>query len=96
MLKNKRQYISLVEGSPIESPSGEFQVLPQSRVVQLSGPSWGWVWNQPTGVVIRKKDEEHRIPVINFTRIITLLLYGVSVFLVVLGLLKPRSIQRGA
>lgn len=96
MLKNKRQYISLVEGSAIESPTGDFQVNPQSRVVQLSGSSWGWVWNQPTGVVIRQKDEEHRIPVINFTRIITFLLYGVSVFLVVLGLLKPRSIQRGA
>jgi len=96
MLKNKRQYISLVEGSAIESPTGDFQVLPQSRVVQLSGSGWGWVWNQPTGVVIRQKDEEHRIPVINFTRIITFLLYGVSVFLVILGLLKPRSIQRGA
>jgi hypothetical protein len=96
MLKNKRLYISLVEGSAIESPTGDFQVNPQSRVVQLSGSGWGWVWNQPTGVVIRQKDEEHRIPVINFTRIITFLLYGVSVFLVVLGLLKPRSIQRGA
>jgi len=96
MLKNKRLYISLVEGSAIESPTGDFQVNPQSRVVQLSGSGWGWVWNQPIGVVIRQKDEEHRIPVINFTRIITFLLYGVSVFLVVLGLLKPRSIQRGA
>lgn len=96
MLKNNHQYLSLMEGSAIESPSGNFQVLPQSRVVQLSGSGWGWVWNLPTGVVIRKKDEEHRIPVFNFTRSISLLLYGVSVFLVVLGLLKSRSIHRGA
>jgi len=96
MLKKKSQYINLVEGSTIESTPGDFQVNPQSRVIQLSGSGWSWVWNQPTGVVIRKKDQEQKIPVINFTRIIILLLYGISVFLVVLGLIKPRSIQRGA
>jgi len=96
MLKNKTQYIHLVEGSAIKSPSSEFQVLPQSRVVQLSGSGWGWVWNRPTGVVIRNKDQERKIPVINLTRIITFLLYGVSAILVVLGLFKPRSVKRGA
>ncbi|MCJ7718215.1 MAG: hypothetical protein MUO54_17075 [Anaerolineales bacterium] len=96
MLKNKRQYINLVDGTKIKSSSGEFTVIPQSRVVQLSGPRWGWVWNQPSGLKIRKGEREQMIPVVNFTRIIMIVMYGVSVLLVVLGLLKPRRIQRGA
>jgi hypothetical protein len=95
MLKNKSQYISLRDGSSLESPSGEIEVIPQARVVQLSGDHWGWVWNRPSGVVVRKGEEVQRIPLLNHTRTALWIMYGLSLLFFVLGWLRIKNTKRG-
>jgi hypothetical protein len=95
MLARKGQYISLAEGSGSRSQWDEFELNPQNRVVQLGGERWGWVWNRPCGLVIRKGDIEHRVRIINYTRLIAFFLYVLSSLLVILGVFKVLRRNRG-
>jgi hypothetical protein len=88
MLIKKSEYISILDGAETRSISGDIEVIPQTRVVQLGGENWGWVWNQPRGLIVRRAGSEEQIRIMNPTRVITFLLYGLSAVLVMLGMLK--------
>ena len=88
MFNQKDHYIRLVEGRGVKTKSGEAEVVPQSRVVQLGGDHWGWVWNQPSGIIVRREGEEEHLRIYNLTHLVTALLYGISAILFIMGFFK--------
>ncbi len=95
MLNKKRQYIRLMDGKSTRSVSGNIEVVPQSRVIQLGSDQWGWIWNRPSGLLIRQGNEEKHIRLFNFTRFITVLLYGLSFSLILMGGFKAWERKSG-
>ncbi len=81
----KTRYISLKDGSSRMSGRRGFNVVPQSRSVQLAGKNWRWVWNRPTGILLQHGDQEKHLPIIDFTRIFQALFYGLSLLFLGLG-----------
>jgi hypothetical protein len=92
---NKDRYIKLSGGSRKLSGRRGFNVFPESRSVQLSGSKWKWVWNRPVGVILQKGSEQVRVPIIDLTRYIQVLLYGLSVIFVSLGFLNILGNRKG-
>jgi hypothetical protein len=95
-LKNETRYITLGGDSARMAGRRGFNVIPQSRSVQLSGKNWRWSWNQPSGVIIQKGGAEKRLPIFDFTRVIQVILYGLSMLCVLLGFFNFRGKRRGA
>ncbi len=93
--KNEKQYISLKDGSSGMSGRSGFNVVPQSRSVQLSGKNWGWVWNRPRGVLLQEGDRKKFLPIVDFTRVIQVLFYGLSMLFVGLGFFNFLGKGRG-
>jgi hypothetical protein len=95
MKANKGQYIRLAAESAPEADSAEVKFSLDSQVVGLSGRGWGWVWNRPKGVVVHRGEECRRVPIIDFTRWIQAILYGVSIVLVAIGVYKQIAGRGG-
>lgn len=95
MIANKSQYINLAAGSAPKADSAEVKFSLDSQVVRLSGRRWGWVWNRPKGVIIHQGEQCRRIPIIDFTRWIQAILYGVSILLVTIGVYKKYASRGG-
>jgi hypothetical protein len=95
VLNQKDRYIRIEDGEKVIARTDEFDIIPQSRVVQLGRDRWGWIWNQPGGVIIRREDQETNLPIINLTRWITTLLYSLSTILVIVGLYKRFDRKTG-
>jgi hypothetical protein len=95
VLNQKDHYIRIVDGAKAITRTDDFDVIPQSRVVQLGNDRWGWVWNQPSGMIIRQDDQEQQLPIIDITRWITTLLYGLSTILVIVGMVKSFERKTG-
>jgi hypothetical protein len=91
---NKDRYIHLQDRPGGETKVTEFKTVLENQVVRLSGKHWKWVWNRPSGVLIQKGDQENRVPVVDVTRILEFVIYGISFLLVLLGL-KGLGGKRG-
>lgn len=63
-------------------------VTPQSRSLQLTIPWGGFAWNHPVAVVVRRGDDEQRIPLVDVTRIVQLSIYGAAFLLTMLFWLR--------
>lgn len=59
---------------------GNTTVIPQTRVLTVELPFGGFVWNHPTGVVVKQGEEVERLPIVDVTRVIQLAMLGLSVF----------------
>ena len=95
MVNKKSQYISLVKKEESLAESTEVRYLPEVRTIQLSGKRWGWVWTHPRGIVIQKGEDRKRISIIDFTRVIQAVVYGISFLLFTVGLLKRTANNGG-
>jgi hypothetical protein len=93
--RNKDRYINLSEAAGKFSQRRGFNVVPESRAVQLSGKNWRWIWNRPSGVILKKGSEVQRVPIIDLTRIIQVILYGFSLIFVGLGFYNFLGKRRG-
>jgi hypothetical protein len=65
---------------------GDLAVTPQSRALTIRWPNGGWVWNRPAAVLVDRDGEQRRIPIVDVTRIVQLMLYGLSLVFVLSGL----------
>jgi len=65
---------------------GDLAVTPQSRALTIRWPNGGWVWNRPAAVLVDQGGEQRRIPIVDVTRIVQLMLYGLSLVFVLSGL----------
>jgi hypothetical protein len=95
MKLKKGQYINLVDGSVSSADPADVKFSLDTQVVQMGGKTWGWVWNRPRGIILRKGKEQRRVPIIDFTRWAQTVLYGISVLLVAIGVIKKFSSNGG-
>lgn len=95
MFTNKGQYINLVDKPKMYVDNAEIKIIPQSRVVELSGRDWGWVWNRPGGIVLQKGEDQRQVKIWDLTRILQILFYGLSFLLVTAGVIKALGRNTG-
>jgi hypothetical protein len=95
MITKDRRYISLLD--PVDSGNRDnwTELMPESRVVELSGKGWGWVWNRPTGVVLQRGKDHRRYPIFDFTRALQLLFYGISLVFIAVGVSVFLNKEKG-
>jgi hypothetical protein len=65
---------------------GDVAVTPQSQALTVRWPNGGWVWNRPVAVLVKRGEEEERIPIVDVTRVAQLGLFGLSLVFAVLGM----------
>ena len=94
MKVEKSQYINLANVSLPRADGAEVKFNLDSQVVQLSGRKWGWGWTHPRGILLQRDPEHRRKPIIDFTPVLRGVLYGVSVLLAIIDVIK-RFISRG-
>lgn len=63
-------------------------VIPQSQALILRLPIGGFVWHRPTAVLVERDGATKRVPIVDITRILQLGLFGFSVVLSILSLVK--------
>jgi hypothetical protein len=91
----KGQYINLVNGSSPTADLAEVKFSLDSQVVKLGGRKWGWVWNRPRAVILEKGRERRRVPIIDFTRLLQVILYAVSLLLAAIGVARRFASKGG-
>ena len=65
---------------------GEVTATPQSEALTVRWPRGGWVWNRPVAVLVKRGEEEERLPIVDVTRVAQLGLFGFSLVFALLGL----------
>jgi hypothetical protein len=95
MLGKDNRYLKLVEGPVVKPENSQIEIIPQSRVVELSGKKWGWVWNRPSSVLVRNRNVEQRYPILDLTRVLQLLLFGISLVMIVAGVMIMLGKRKG-
>jgi uncharacterized spore protein YtfJ len=78
--------VHTVVGQPVIV--GDTTVTPQSQALIVRLPIGGFVWNRPTAVMVERDGQVQRIPIKDSTRIFQLLIFGCSVVLSILSLMK--------
>jgi len=93
-LKDIIQY-QTVSADPIVV--GDTRVTPQSQALTIRLPFGGMVWNRPSAVLIERDDMTQHIPIVNVTRVVQIVLFGLILsFSAIITLLaaqraRPRS-----
>ncbi len=95
MLSKKNKYIHLENNSKDIPTIPESIIIPDMRTVHLAGKRWGWIWNRPKGVLIQEGDRIERVPILDFTRILQVILYGASLIMALVGVGKMISSNTG-
>ncbi len=76
---------------------GDTKVTPQAQALTVRLPFGGFVWNRPVAVLVERDDGTQRIPIVNVTRLVQIVLFGLilsfSVIITVLAAqrARPRS-----
>ena len=61
--------------------AGDAEIVPQSQALTIHWPNGGYVWNRPVAIVVRRGDQEERLPIVDVTlaaRLVLLALGAVS------------------
>ncbi len=74
-----------------EVTRGDVRVTPQSRALTLRWPHGGLVWNRPVAVLVERNGRSERIPIVDVTRVVQLALFGLSVGLFSIALVRLAS-----
>lgn len=69
---------------------GDTSLTPQSRVLTVRLPFFGFVWNRPVAILVEKNGQTERIPIVDVTRVATLALAGFG-FILGLASIATRS-----
>ena len=85
-MENKIFQWQLKDGQPVQV--GEQTVTPQTRVLALRLPFWGFVWNRPVAIQVEGNGRSQRLPIPDLTRMI---LIAASAVTAVAGLLASKK-----
>jgi hypothetical protein len=94
--RGNKRYIRLAEGPIFTTDFSQAEIIPRSRVTELSGKGWGWIWNRPCGVVLQQGESRRRYPIFDLTRFLQILLYGSSLFFILAGCFLILGKRKGA
>lgn len=64
-------------GEPIQRQ--EIKLIPQSEAIGMDFPFGRLVWNRPVAILVETLDGAKRIPIVDITRMISLLLWSLTV-----------------
>ena len=85
-------FIRLENTSAAPIVVGDTRITPQAQAFSLRLPFGGFVWNRPTAVLVERDDMTQRIALIDVTRLMQIVLFGlVSAFSVIITLLAARQ-----
>jgi len=73
---------------------GNVTVTPRSSAVVIRLPIGGFVWNRPTGITVRRGDVTEDIPIRDVTRIVQLVLLGMTALMLIAGSLIGSTTRR--
>ncbi len=78
--------VQTVSGQPVTV--GSLTVTPQSQALIVRLPIGGVVWNRPAAILVEQNGTTKRLPIVDITRILQLLLLGSSLVLSIVSLVK--------
>ena len=84
--KGKRWNYTAHTGKPIKS--GNITVTPQSKALSLKNPNFGIIWNRPTSILVEVDNKSQSISIIDYTRFVQLVLYGICIILFVMTVIR--------
>ena len=61
--------------------AGDAEIVPQSQALTIRWPNGGYVWNRPVAILVRRGEQEERLPIVDITlaaRLVLLALAAVS------------------
>ncbi len=58
--------------------AGDTEIIPQSQALTIRWPNGGYVWNRPVAIVIRRGDQEERLPIVDITLLARLALLALG------------------
>jgi len=70
---------------------GDRTITPHSRAVSIRLPFGGFVWNRPVAIVVESAGRTERVPIVDLTRVITVVLSASGVGLAMAAWLIGRS-----
>ena len=83
------KFIRLENNSAEPTVVGDTRVTPQSQSLVIQFPFGGFIWQRPTAVVVERDDLTQRIPIVDVTRVVQIVLFGlvltISVIIAVLA-----------
>jgi hypothetical protein len=74
--------------------AGPLSLTPQSQALTLRWGKGGWVWNRPVALLVETEGHSRRIPIIDVTRIAQVGLWGVSLMVWLMFLVKLWQARR--
>jgi hypothetical protein len=70
-------------------------VTPQTQALVIHfGAHGGLVWNRPVAVVVERDGQTERIPIVDITRLVQVILLGVSILAVMFLWILPTQFRR--
>ncbi|MGF1503680.1 MAG: hypothetical protein GYB64_09275 [Chloroflexi bacterium] len=69
------------DGEPVTA--GEHTITPRSQAVIVHWPNGGLVWNRPVSILVERDGQYRRIPVVDVTRIVVILLAVAGTILII-------------
>ena len=66
--------LETTSGEPIVV--GDTKITPQAQAFSVRFPFGGFVWNRPIAVLVERDDGTQRIPIVNVTRVVQIVLFG--------------------
>ncbi len=58
--------------------AGDAEIVPQSQALTIRWPNGGYVWNRPVAIMVRRGDQEERLPIVDITLLVRLALLALA------------------
>ncbi|MEM7029668.1 MAG: hypothetical protein AAF629_08890 [Chloroflexota bacterium] len=82
----------VIKGKPVTMHGKT--MTPQAQSITFRWPNGGWVWNRPTSVLVESDGHIQHLPIVDVTRIIQLILFGLAFSLSLLTLSQFLRLRR--
>ena len=86
-----KQLIQWQSSSGDKITIGQTSITPQSQALMIRWPNGGLVWNRPIAILVERKGQSERIPIIDVTRLAQLQLWGFALLFAIVIYLSSRK-----
>ena len=75
----------------------DISVTPESQALSVRWSNGGFVWNRPLAIFVEQDGKVERVPIIDVTRILQIVLWGISaIFTIGIVAVNIRNSRKGA
>ena len=68
-----------------------YRVTPQLQSLQVTLPIGGLLWSRPVAILVQKDDLQHRIPIVDATRVAQLMIYAFAIVMLLRSRLNSAA-----